>query len=141
MPLFRPASTDLNFTLALALVTVGLSQYFGFKMLKGGYIKKFFVTSGFKNGVVVGAAEFASGLLELVGELARIISFSFRLFGNVFAGEVLLGVIAFLVPYAASIPFYGLELFVGFIQALVFMMLALVFFTLATIGHGGEEHH
>jgi F-type H+-transporting ATPase subunit a len=80
------------------------------------------------------------GLLELIAEFARIISFSFRLFGNVFAGEVLLLVMAFLIPYIASLPFYGLELFVGFIQALVFMMLALVFFTLSTQGHGGEAH-
>ena len=81
------------------------------------------------------------GLLELVSEFARIISFSFRLFGNVFAGEVLLLVLAFLVPYIVSLPFYALEGFVGFIQGFVFFMLALVFFTLATQGHGEEAHH
>jgi F-type H+-transporting ATPase subunit a len=80
--------------------------------------------------------------LELISEIAKVISFSFRLFGNVFAGEVLLLVMAFLIPYIISIPFYGLELFVGFIQALVFMLLTLVFFTLAASSHhGGEEHH
>jgi F-type H+-transporting ATPase subunit a len=141
VPLFRPASTDLNFTLALALTAVALTQYFGIKAQKAGYFRKFINTSGFKNGAVVGIAEFFAGILEIVSEFAKIISFSFRLFGNIFAGEVLLGVIAFLIPYVASLPFYGLEVFVGFIQALVFMMLALVFFTVATIGHGSEAHH
>ena len=72
------------------------------------------------------------GLLELIGELAKIISFAFRLFGNIFAGEVLLIVTSFLVPFVVPTPFYGLELFVGFIQALVFSMLTLVFLNLAT---------
>nr|MCU0509063.1 F0F1 ATP synthase subunit A [Anaerolineae bacterium] len=85
------------------------------------------------------------GILELIGEFARLLSFSFRLFGNIFAGEVLLMVMAFLIPYIASLPFYGLELFVGFIQAAVFMMLAVVFMSMATQGHGsdahGGEHH
>jgi F-type H+-transporting ATPase subunit a len=67
------------------------------------------------------------GILELMSEFSKIISFSFRLFGNIFAGEVLLTVIAFLVPVIAPLPFFFLELFVGFIQALVFTMLALVF--------------
>ena len=141
VPFFRAPSTDLNFTLALALIAVFLSQYFGVKTQKLGYFKKFFDISGFKQGAMMGVIMVFVGLLELIAEFARIISFSFRLFGNVFAGEVLLLVMAFLIPYIASLPFYGLELFVGFIQALVFMMLALVFFTLATQGHGSEEHH
>ena len=140
VPFFRAPSTDLNFTLALALIAVFLSQYFGVKTQKLGYFKKFFDFSGFKQGAMMGVIMVFVGLLELIAEFARIISFSFRLFGNVFAGEVLLLVMAFLIPYIASLPFYGLELFVGFIQALVFMMLALVFFTLATQGHGGEAH-
>jgi len=140
VPFFRAPSTDLNFTLALALIAVGLSQYFGVKTQKLGYFKKFFDFSGFKQGAMMGVIMLFVGLLELIAEFARIISFSFRLFGNVFAGEVLLLVMAFLIPYIASLPFYGLELFVGFIQALVFMMLALVFFTLSTQGHGGEAH-
>ena len=137
----RPPSTDLNFTLALALATVGLCQYFGVKTQKLAYFKKFVDFSGFKDGAFMGLIMVFVGFLEFIAELARIISFSFRLFGNIFAGEVLLVVVAFLIPYVASLPFYGLEVFVGFIQALVFMMLALVFFTLATIGHGSEEHH
>ncbi len=141
VPFLRAPSTDLNFTVALALVAVFLAQYFGIRAQKLGYFKKFFDLSGFKQGAMMGAIQFFVGLLEIVSELARIISFSFRLFGNVFAGEILLMVLAFLIPYLVSLPFYGLELFIGFIQAFVFMMLALTFFTLATMGHGEEEHH
>jgi F-type H+-transporting ATPase subunit a len=141
IPFLRPPSTDLNFTLALALVTVVLTQYFGIRALGAGYFKKFFDLSGFKQGVMNGVIGVFVGLLELVSEFAKIISLAFRLFGNIFAGEVLLVVLAFLIPYVISVPFYGLEVFVGFMQAFVFLMLSLVFFNLATIGHGGEEHH
>jgi F-type H+-transporting ATPase subunit a len=139
-PFIRAPSADLNFTLALAVVTVVLTQYFGVKAQRGAYFKKFFDTSGFKQGAMMGVIGLFVGILELVGELSRLLSFSFRLFGNIFAGEVLLMVIGFLVPYIASLPFYGLELFVGFIQAAVFMMLAVVFMSMATEGHGGEHH-
>jgi len=141
VPFLRAPSTDLNFTLALALVAVFMAQYFGVKAQKLGYFKKFFDVSGFKQGAGMGVILLFVGLLELVSEFARIISFSFRLFGNVFAGEVLLLVLAFLIPYIVSLPFYALEGFVGFIQGFVFFMLALVFFTLATQGHGEEAHH
>jgi len=141
VPFFRAPSTDLNFTLALALVSVVLSQYFGIRALRLSYFKRFFNFGGFKDGALMGIAELFAGLLEIIAEFAKIISFSFRLFGNIFAGEVLLSVVAFLIPYIVSLPFYGLEVFVGFIQAIVFMMLTLVFFASATIGHGSEEHH
>jgi F-type H+-transporting ATPase subunit a len=141
VPFFRSPSADLNFTLALAVIAVGLSQYFGVRAHKLGYFKRFFDFSGFKQGTMMGVIMVFAGILELIAEFGRIISFTFRLFGNVFAGEVLLVVIAFLVPYIASLPFYGLEIFVGFIQAVVFMMLALIFFTMATAGHGSEEQH
>lgn len=141
VPFFRPPSTDLNFTLALGLLVVILSQYFGVQALGPGYFRKFFDTSGFKQGVFNGIVGIFVSILELISEIARVLSFGFRLFGNIFAGEVLLGVMAFLIPYIASLPFYGLEIFVGFIQAAVFMMLALVFFVMATVGHGHEEHH
>jgi F-type H+-transporting ATPase subunit a len=136
----RAPSADLNFTLALAIITVVLTQYFGIKAQRGAYFKKFFDVSGFKQGVLMGIIGVFVGILELIGELSRLLSFSFRLFGNIFAGEVLLMVIGFLIPYIASLPFYGLELFVGFIQAAVFMMLAVVFMSMATQGHGGEHH-
>jgi F-type H+-transporting ATPase subunit a len=77
--------------------------------------------------------------VEAISEIGKIVSFSFRLFGNIFAGEVLIGVMAFLIPYLVSLPFYGLEIFVGFVQALVFMMLSVAFFVVATAGHGGEH--
>lgn len=141
VPFLRPPSTDLNFTLALALTAVILTQYWGVKALSLSYFRKFFDFSGFKQGAFMGFIMIFVGVLELVAEFAKIISFAFRLFGNIFAGEVLLMVVAFLIPYIVSLPFYGLEVFVGFVQALVFMMLALVFFTVATIGHGSEEHH
>jgi len=138
--LFRPPSTDLNFTLGLAIISVGLSWYFGIRAQGAGFFKQFLDVSLFKKGAMGGVQIFA-GLLEFIGQFTRILSFSFRLFGNILAGEVLLAVMAFLVPYIASLPFYGLEVFVGFIQAVVFMMLTLVFFVTATMGHGSEEHH
>ena len=141
IPWFRAPSTDLNFTLALALVMVGLTQYFGIRALGPGYFKKFVDFSGFKEGIMNGVIALFVGFLELISEFAKIVSLAFRLFGNIFAGEILLVVIAFLIPYIVSLPFYGLEVFVGFMQAFVFLMLSLVFFNLATIGHGGEEHH
>lgn len=131
-PLFRPGSADLNTTTALALISVFITQIVGFKTLGIGYLKKFF---NFKNPIA-----FFVGILELISEFAKIISFSFRLFGNIFAGEVLLAVMLMLAPYFVPIPFYGLEIFVAVIQAFVFAMLTLVFIKLATISHT-EEHH
>ncbi len=133
-PLLRSPASDLNFTLALAVVTVVATHIFalrelGFKM----HAAKFFNLSG--------PIEFFVGILEFISEIAKIISFSFRLFGNVFAGEVLLLVIAFLLPYVGSIPFFFLELFVGFIQAFVFAMLATVFTSIAITGHHTDEAH
>ena len=128
VPLLRSGSADLNTTLALAILTMGYIQFAGLSALKMNYVKKFINISNPINFVV--------GILELVSEFARIISFSFRLFGNIFAGEVLLTVIAFLMPLLAPIPFLGLELFVGFIQALVFPLLAAVFFSLAVSKEG-----
>lgn len=133
IPLFRGATADLNTTIALALVSVIATQYYGLSTLKLDYLKKFF---NFSSPIM-----FFSGLLELMSEFAKIMSFSFRLFGNIFAGEVLLVVIAFLVPVIAPLPFFGLEVFVGFIQALVFSMLTLVFINMATIAHGEEVQH
>jgi F-type H+-transporting ATPase subunit a len=84
--------------------------------------------------------DFFIGLVEFVSEIGKVVSFSFRLFGNIFAGEVLLGVMAFLIPYLVSLPFYGLEIFVGFVHALVFMMLSVAFFVVAISAHGEEGH-
>lgn len=120
VPLFRSANADLNTTLALAIITMIAVQVFGIAAIGiSKHIKKFFDFSG--------PIQFFVGILELISEFAKIVSFSFRLFGNIFAGEVLLIVVAFLMPLIAPLPFFFLEIFVGFIQALVFAMLALVF--------------
>jgi len=128
VPLLRGATADLNTTLALALISVFAIQYYGVAKLKLGYFKRFL---NFSNPI-----NFFVGILELISDVAKVISFSFRLFGNIFAGEVLLAVITSLVPIIAPLPFFGLEIFVGLIQALVFSMLTLVFIQLATIEHG-----
>jgi len=134
IPILRSTFADVNMTFALALISVTACQVFGFSMLGlKGYGGKFFI-----NPLKDPVGCFV-GLLELMSEVSKMISFSFRLFGNVFAGEVLLLVISFLVPYVAPLPFYGLEIFVGFIQALVFGFLTLVFLKIATTGHGGHE--
>lgn len=130
VPLFRGATADLNTTLALATFSVVSIQIFGFAAHKFSYFKKFI---NFKSPI-----DFFTGILELISEFSKVISFSFRLFGNVFAGEVLLSVITFLVPVIAPLPFFGLEIFVGLIQAVVFSMLTLVFINMATVSHGEE---
>lgn len=138
VPLFRPPSADLNMTFALAITTIVLVQIFGVKALGGKYFKKFFNANG--EGFMKGISAFV-GVLELISEFSRIIAFGFRLFGNVFAGEIVLATMAFLITFLLPIPFFALEIFVGFVQALVFMMLALIFFSLSTVGHDHEEEH
>jgi len=131
VPYFRAGTADLNTTLALALISVTLCQIYGFRFQKFSYFSKYINFSSPLN--------FFVGLLETVLEFAKIMSFAFRLFGNIFAGEVLLAVMMFLIPLVVPMPFYGLEIFVGFIQALVFSILSLVFFNMATIGHHDEH--
>lgn len=130
IPFIRSTSADLNFTLALSLMTVITVQFTGIAAL--GILKygKKFLVSPFHKPYVIGTVV---GLLELVSEVGKIISFTFRLFGNVFAGEVLLTVMLHLVPYFLPLPFMFLEIFVGFIQAVVFSMLTLVFMKMATV--------
>lgn len=128
VPLLRGPTADLNTTIALGLLSFLLIQFYGFKFLSFSYFKKFI---NFK-----GPIDFFVGFLEIISDISKIISFAFRLFGNVFAGEVLLTVIAFLTSGLAMLPFLGLEVFVGFIQALVFAMLSLVFMNIATQRHG-----
>lgn len=127
VPLLRAGSSDLSFTIALAACTIFYVQFIGVKQLHFGYFKKFI---NFSHPI-----RFFVGLLEIVSEFAKMASFSFRLFGNIFAGEVLLVVVTFLVPYVVPIPFYGLEVFVGAIQAFVFIMLTLTFLK------GAVAHH
>ncbi|MEX1019387.1 MAG: F0F1 ATP synthase subunit A [Litorilinea sp.] len=137
-PLLRPPSADLNTTFALALITIVMVQVIGVRTLGGAYWGKFFTLRG--EGMMKGVNAFV-GFLELVAQFSRLLAFGFRLFGNIFAGEVILLTMAFLIAFLLPLPFFILEIFVGFIQALVFMMLALVFFTEATVAHGDHEHH
>lgn len=147
IPFFRSSGADLNMTLAVSLITVIATHTFGIAALGffkhwGKFIqihKLFTMKNGFPIPRPLGVVDVFIGLLELVGEVSKVISFSFRLFGNVFAGEVLLLVITSLVAWVAPVPFYFLELFVGFIQAFVFATLALVFLHVATESHD-EDH-
>ncbi len=129
VPLFRSVNSDLNMTLALAIIAVTLSHIFGIIFVGMKHHLGKFIS--FKSPIT-----FFVGILELVSEFAKILSFTFRLFGNVFAGEVLLTIVAFLVPYLAPVPFLGLELFVGVIQALIFATLALVALSANTVKTG-----
>jgi len=131
IPLLRGGNADLNMTIALAITAVLAVQIFGIAAIGLAKNTKKYIT--FKNPI-----ETFVGFLELVSEVSRMISFAFRLFGNIFAGEVLLAVIAMIVPYLVPLPFFGLELFVGFIQALVFTMLTLVFIKTAITPHGAH---
>ncbi len=125
IPLLRAPAADLNFTLALAVIAVVATHILGVGAIGvRTHVTKFLNFHG--------PIEFFVGVLELVSEFAKMVSFSFRLFGNVFAGEVLLTIVAFLVPYVVPLPFLFLELFVGFVQALIFSMLTLVFIATAT---------
>jgi F-type H+-transporting ATPase subunit a len=139
VPFVRVASTDLNFTVALALIAVVMTQVFGIRALGVSYFTKFFNFKTMFTKPIFGVIDFAVGILELVSEFSKIISFSFRLFGNIFAGSVLLFVIGSLVPVLAQSGFLMLEFFVGMIQAIVFGMLTMVFMAQATAGHGHED--
>ncbi len=143
IPLLRSANTDVNTPLAIALVAMIFIEYWGIKALGPlGYGSRFFNFQNLVRGrIFMGIIDVFIGLLELIAEVARVVSFTFRLFGNIFAGEVLLASIAFLAPLVIALPFYGLEVFVGFVQAAVFAMLTLVFAKLAVTPHHGEGHH
>ena len=143
IPFVRAAATDLNVTLALALISVVMTQYYGFQALGVQYLGKFVATRRLGQGNAMGLIDLIVGALEAISEFAKVVSFTFRLFGNIFAGQVLLFVMAaFLIPFLVfgTLIFYGLEVFVGLIQAVVFMMLTFVFIAMATAGHGSEEH-
>ncbi len=139
VPFLRAANTDLNVPLALALISVFMTQVYGVQALGWGYFSRFINIKALTSGGLMGVMNFLVGLLETLSEFTKIISFGFRLFGNIFAGMVLLLVISSLVPFVAPVVFYILELFVGAVQALVFMMLTAAFTAVATAGHG--EHH
>ncbi len=131
IPLLRSFNSDLNMTLGLALVSAAATHIFSIKYLGLlGYLKRWFSLNPIFLFV---------GILELVGELTKIVSLSFRLFGNIFAGEVVLGTVSSIFAFLVPLPFYFLEIIVGFVQAAVFMMLTLVFMVILTEKHS-EEH-
>ena len=140
-PFFRGISVDLNFTASLALIAVVMIQVVGFRAQGLGYLSKFWNTRRMFKVPFFGAMDFLVGLLELISEISKILSFAFRLFGNMFAGVVLVAIVAGLLGkisiLAAMVMLF--ELFVGVIQAFVFGMLTMVFMAQATQGHG-EEH-
>jgi len=140
IPFVRVTSTDLNFTLALALIAVVMVQVAGIKAQGAAYFKKFWFTDTMFTKPMLGVIDFGVGLLELISEFSKILSFAFRLFGNIFAGSVLLFVIGSLVPIFAQSMFLMLEFFVGMIQAVVFGLLTMTFMAQATQGHGDEAH-
>ncbi|MEI8174483.1 MAG: FoF1 ATP synthase subunit a [bacterium] len=154
IPLFRAGTADINTTLALSLAIVIGSNIFGIMAIGiwkifnkyvnikalGGIVTKFRKD---KNVIIVAPITFFVGILELIGEIAKVASLSFRLFGNVFAGEVLLASMGAIFLYILPVPFLFLEVFIGLIQALIFSLLATVYFTIASQDHEEheEEHH
>ena len=154
IPLFRAGTADINTTLALSIAIVVASNVFGiiaigaWKIFNkyvnikalGGIATKFRKD---KNVLIVAPITFFVGILELIGEMAKVASLSFRPFGNVFAGEVLLASMGAIFLYLLPTPFLFLEVFIGLIQALIFSLLAAVYFTIAAQDHEehGEEDH
>jgi F-type H+-transporting ATPase subunit a len=138
VPALRAPAADLNVTFAFALVAGIMIEVWGFQALGIGYLGKFFINP-FKEGAI----QTFVGILELIGEFTRIISFAFRIFGNIFGGEVILAVMSFFFAYLLPLPFYGLEVFVAFIQAVIFAVLTVIFGSVAMTphsGHAGDEH-
>ena len=135
--LLRSAGTDLNFPLALALISFIFVEYWGIRSHGLGYFKKFFAIGGLLRLRPAGLIDAFVGFLELISEFVRIVSFTFRLFGNMTAGEILVVMITFLVPFVAVEFVFGLELLVGLIQAVIFASLTLVFLSVA-VSH--QEH-
>jgi F-type H+-transporting ATPase subunit a len=141
-PFVRGLSTDLNFTVGLALISVFMTQVIGVRAQGWRYFLKFFNVTTLFSRPFFGAIDFLVGLLETISELAKILSFSFRLFGNMFAGFVLIALVGSLLPVFIPSFVYVFEAFIALIQAFVFGMLTMVFMAQATRGHGGEgEHH
>jgi F-type H+-transporting ATPase subunit a len=140
IPWFRPPTTDLNLNFAMALIVVVVCQVVGFAMLGGGmHLNKYFRFKALFTHGYSGPIEFFVGIIDVITELSRLLSFSFRLFGNIFAGSAVLAVFGYLTLGIANIVFIPLELFVAFVQALVFSLLTLVFLEMASTGHEHEH--
>ncbi len=141
VPFVRVVSTDLNFTAALAVIAVIAVQVVGVQSQGIKYFTKYWNTKTLFNKPIFGVIDFGVGLLELISEISKILSFAFRLFGNIFAGSVLLFVMQFLLGKLSLFPtiFLMLEFFVGAIQAVVFGLLTMTFMAQATQGHGEHQ--
>ncbi len=155
VPLIRAANTDLNTPLAIAIVSFVFVEFTALRTLGIKYMKKFLNFGEFNRavgmifkgkvgsglfGLFTGVINIFTGLLEGLAEFIRIISLTFRLFGNMTAGEILLLVVAFLLPFVVPVVFYGLELLIGFIQALIFSGLTLIYVAVAVTPHEEEAH-
>lgn len=140
IPYFRGSATDLNFPFALAIIAVVMTQVYGVWALGPGYFGKFFQLKQLISGGIFGMINFLVGFLELVLEIAKVLSFGFRLFGNIFAGALLVSIIGALVAVAVPAGLYFIEVFFGTIQAYVFFLLATAFISIAIASHHGEEH-
>jgi F-type H+-transporting ATPase subunit a len=159
VPFLRAANTDVNLTLSIALISFCFIEFLGFsKTGPLNYIDSFFQfrslgksfkelfkgnVKAFVSGLAFGFINIYVGLLEILSHFIRIVSFTFRLFGNMTAGEILLGVMTFLVAFIVPVIFYGLETLVGFLQAMIFAGLTLVFGLMAVTPHHeeGAEHN
>lgn len=140
IPWIRPATTDLNLNIAMALIAVITAQVFGFTTLGfGEHVSKYLNFKALFTFSLTGFIEFFVGLLEIISEIARIISLAFRLFGNIFAGSIVLAVFAFILPFLADVIFIPFEIFVAGVQAFVFALLTLTYLQLATSSHAEPE--
>ncbi len=140
VPILRAPSSDINMPLALALISVFMTQVYGMQKQGLKYWTRFFSFGRLLKGdIAFGLIDVFVGIVELISEIFKIVSFTFRLFGNIFAGEVILLIMAFLFAIL-PLPFYGLEFFVAFIQAFVFAVLTAAFMRIATAEHGGGGH-
>ncbi len=139
IPFLRGSATDINFPFALAILTVLLTQVYGLWAQGPAYLEKFFQIKALVSGKPLGIVDFAIGLLEVFLELAKILSFGFRLFGNIFAGALLLSIIGVLTAVVVPAGLYLFEIFFGIIQAYVFFLLATIFISSATQTHHHEN--
>lgn len=140
VPWIRPATTDLNLTVALAISAVVICQIFGFATLGWKeHLTKYFNFPALKKGPM-GLIDLMVGIIEIASELGRVISFAFRLFGNIFAGSVLLMVFGYLLPVITTAVFVPFEIFVGVLQGYVFALLTTIFLDMATTSHHGDDH-
>jgi F-type H+-transporting ATPase subunit a len=138
----RAPTSDVNITIGLALVAFGFFQYQGFRQLGvGGYLSKFFPVREFRNGIGAGIIGMFVGLIELLLEFVKPVTLSMRLFGNIYGGEVALGVMTALTVAIIPMALIALELMLNLVQALIFSTLTLMFTLAAIEQHGTEEHH